>query len=425
MLFWHRKEFRMQTIDAASGLCRIPFADIKPAKEFDEFQFGFFNPRILDAENRENYGFSEEEIENLKNSIKSKGLMEHLHVNCTDNEYVLIDGHRRHEAIAQLLAENAKCYDRHTNQYVSAKDIYTDVVVTMHRGLSPTQCFSRAFESDSNKISFGENATIRFIDYCISFGMSEAKMLEMCGRSISWLRYATKLLQKVNIDPAIKKSLLDGRINASAANTIMDIENEEERKEIFEKALHRAEKDYEDKIKKQDLSITNAKRKLKKAEKQKQEAETYGDEGEINDADALIEKHASSLEERKRERTEITPRINGKNINEAIDDIDSIEIENNNEEPKTPTTKPQKLTMKSIRDSWSKDVAAAIARGHMTDEHEAITPILNNCFADMITAMFVEKISYQDFIYRWSTRFAEAGLPDNAGANVDTNDEVA
>jgi len=412
----------MQVIDAGTGLCRIPFNSIKPAKEFDEFEFGFFNPRILDSKNRENYGFSEEEIENLKKSIKSKGLMENLHVNNINGEYVLIDGHRRHEAIAQLIAENASCYDRHTDKYVPAKDIYSEIIVVIHHGLNASQCFSRAFESDSNKISFGENATIRFIDYCLAFNLAENKILEMCGKSISWLRYATKLLQKVNEDSNIKEALLDGRINASAANSIMDIENEEERNQVFETALEKAEKDCAEKIKKQDVAISNAKRKLKKAEKKKEEAENYGD---IEDADALIEKHTSSLEERKRERNEITPRINSKNLDEAIDDIDSSEIEIKSEE-ETPAIKSKqpKLTMKSIRDSWTKDIEAAIVRGHMTDEHESITPILNICFADMIKAMFEEKISYQDFVYRWSTRFAEAGLPDNAGANVDTNEEV-
>jgi len=34
------------------------------------------------------------------------------------------------------------------------------------------------------------------------------------------------------------------------------------------------------------------------------------------------------------------------------------------------------------------------------------------------------KISYQDFVYRWSTRFIEAGLPANAGEDVDANDEI-
>jgi hypothetical protein len=60
----------------------------------------------------------------------------------------------------------------------------------------------------------------------------------------------------------------------------------------------------------------------------------------------------------------------------------------------------------------------------MTDEHETIIPILNKCFADMVKAMFEEKISYQDFIYRWSNRFIEAGLSTNAGEDVDINGEI-
>ena len=415
----------MQVVDAETGFYRISFFDIKPAKDFDEFEFGFFNPRILDAKSRENYGFSQEQIEQLKDSIKSKGLMESLHVNNINGEYILIDGHRRHEAISQLLEENAICYDSHTNQHINAKDLYANILVRIHHGLNASQCFSRSFESDSNKISFGENATIRFVDYCVSFNMPENKVLEMCGKTISWLRYATKLLQKLNQDDEIKAALLDGRINASAANSLMDIADEEERQRVFETAIQKAKDDYEDKVNKQDNAIANTKRKLKKAVEKKQEVEEFGDIDDISDADALIEKHTSTLEERKRERNDITPRINSKNIEEAIDDIDAEPIiDSTEEEPAAPKKSKIKITMKSARDNWVKDIEESIARGHMTDEHEAIIPILNNCFADMIKAMFEEKISYQDFVYRWSTRFIEAGLPVNAGENVDANDEI-
>jgi hypothetical protein len=415
----------MQVVDAETGFYRVSFFDIKPAKDFDEFEFGFFNPRILDAKSRENYGFSQEQIEQLKDSIKSKGLMESLHVNNINGEYILIDGHRRHEAISQLLEENAICYDSHTNQHINAKDLYANILVRIHHGLNASQCFSRSFESDSNKISFGENATIRFVDYCVSFNMPENKVLEMCGKTISWLRYATKLLQKLNQDDEIKAALLDGRINASAANSLMDIADEEERQRVFETAIQKAKDDYEDKVNKQDNAIANTKRKLKKAVEKKQEVEEFGDIDDISDVDALIEKHTSTLEERKRERNDITPRINSKNIEEAIDDIDAEPIiDSTEEEPAAPKKSKIKITMKSARDNWVKDIEESIARGHMTDEHEAIIPILNNCFADMIKAMFDEKISYQDFIYRWSTRFTEAGLPVNAGEDIDTNDKI-
>jgi hypothetical protein len=249
----------------------------------------------------------------------------------------------------------------------------------------------------------------------------------MCGKTISWLRYATKLLQKVNQDPDIKEALLDGRINANAASSLMEITDEEERQRIFQIAIKKASCDYEEKLKKQDNAIFNTNRKLKKAEKVKEEAEECGDIDDITNADALIEKHTSTLEERKRERNDITPRVNSKNVEEAIDDIDAepiIENDSDEEEPTAPKKSKVKITMKSARDNWVKDIEASIARGHMTDEHETITPILNNCFADMIKAMFEEKISYQDFVYRWSTRFAEAGLPVNAGGDVDINDEI-
>ena len=225
--------------------------------------------------------------------------------------------------------------------------------------------------------------------------------------------------------------MLEGRINAAAANSLMDIEDEAERQRIFQTALQKAEQDFENKIKKQDQAIYNSKKKLKKAEKIKEEAEEYGDIDDVSTADDLISKHASALEERKRERSEITPRINNKNIDEAIGDVDADYITTGNDaeeepiKPDTPTKKKTpKLSMKSIRDTWVKSIDETIARGHMTDEHETVIPILNNCFADMIKAMFDEKIAYQDFIYRWATRFAEAGLSANAGGDIDINDEI-
>jgi hypothetical protein len=62
-----------------------------------------------------------------------------------------------------------------------------------------------------------------------------------------------------------------------------------------------------------------------------------------------------------------------------------------------------------------KEIESSINRGHMTEEQESIPPILNNCFIDMIKAMFDEKISYQDFIYRWTDKMIDAGLNLNAG----------
>ena len=237
------KEFAMKVVDAETNLYRVPFAEIKPAKEFDDMDFSFFNPRILDQKNKEIYGFSKEEMDSLKDSIRTKGLMETMNVNYNENQIGLIDGHRRHEAIRQLIEENTSCYDVHNNTWVSAKDLYKEVVVKMYHNLNSSECFSRAFHSDTNKVSFGENATIRFVDYCISFNMAEKKIVDMTGKSISWLRYITKLISKVNADKQIKQALLEGKINASTADSIMNIQDEEERNSVFETALNKAKED--------------------------------------------------------------------------------------------------------------------------------------------------------------------------------------
>ena len=42
------RKLHMKAVDVEAGLYRVSFADIKPAKDFDEFEFAFFNPRILD-----------------------------------------------------------------------------------------------------------------------------------------------------------------------------------------------------------------------------------------------------------------------------------------------------------------------------------------------------------------------------------------
>lgn len=411
------RKLHMKAVDVEAGLYRVSFADIKPAKDFDEFEFAFFNPRILDNSKKEMYGFSKEEIDSLKESIRSKGLMENLNINANNGECGLLDGHRRHEAISQLIKENAPCFDNHTNQWVPAKDLYNEVIVKVFNNLSPADCFSRAFDSDSNKVSFGENASIRFVDYCINFRMTEKKIVEMCGKTISWLRYISKLLSKVNKDSVIKDALLNGSINATAADSLMDIEEEQERHNVYKAALEKAEEDFEEKVKKTNLAIKNTSRKIEIAKKKKEEAEEFGDVDEITDADALLEKHANTLEAKKREKNEISPKINTKNIEQALDEV-GLDIESDEEsddESAPKATKKPKMSIKSIKDAWMKEIEASINRGHMTEEQESIPPILNNCFIDMIKAMFDEKISYQDFIYRWTDKMIDAGLDLNAG----------
>ena len=210
---------------------------------------------------------------------------------------------------------------------------------------------------------------------------------------------------------------MNGSINATAADSLMDIEEEQERHNVYKAALEKAEEDFEEKVKKTNLAIKNTSRKIEIAKKKKEEAEEFGDVDEITDADALLEKHANTLEAKKREKNEISPKINTKNIEQALDEV-GLDIESDEEsddESAPKATKKPKMSIKSIKDAWMKEIEASINRGHMTEEQESIPPILNNCFIDMIKAMFDEKISYQDFIYRWTDKMIDAGLDLNAG----------
>jgi len=238
----------------------------------------------------------------------------------------------------------------------------------------------------------------------------------MCGKTISWLRYISKLLSKVNKDPVIKDALLNGSINATAADSLMDIDEEQERHNVYKAALEKAEEDFEEKVKKTNLAIKNTNRKIEIAKKKKEEAEEFGDIGDITDADALLEKHSTTLEVKKREKNEISPKINTKNIEQALDEVGlDIESDEESDDESPKATKKPKMSIKSIKDAWMKEIESSINRGHMTEEQESIPPILNNCFIDMIKAMFDEKISYQDFIYRWTDKMIDAGLNLNAG----------
>jgi hypothetical protein len=70
----------------------------------DEESLRFFNPRFVEINpTAEVHGFGRVEMQTLCNSIKTKGLLNPLVGRIKDNKVSLIEGHRRWNAISNLI----------------------------------------------------------------------------------------------------------------------------------------------------------------------------------------------------------------------------------------------------------------------------------------------------------------------------------
>ena len=65
-------------------------------------------------------------------------------INRIDNKNYLLDGHRRREAISQLIKEDAVCFNEKAKSWVKASLLYSKMNVQFHENLHTADAFSKA-----------------------------------------------------------------------------------------------------------------------------------------------------------------------------------------------------------------------------------------------------------------------------------------
>jgi ParB family chromosome partitioning protein len=273
--------------------------EIDPSEE----NLRFLNPRGLQIAEDKVAGFSNQNMQQLKDSIRDHGLVNPIvaRIKDDDNLYV-IEGHRRLRAIKELISEKAPCFDINTGKNISAEILYVDVLVRIYdKSFTDEDCYKLSFNEDKTKVHFGPGAEIRFVQHCMMMGTDDAAVLEMLGNTVEWLRETKNLIRQLEEDEQIINAVCSDQINRTAAKSLAQIENWQERRDIFKEAMKEAELDCITKVQKMQKAVSTVKKSIDIAKSRKVVSEYLGDSQESEKYDDEIEEltqKASDLQER-------------------------------------------------------------------------------------------------------------------------------
>ena len=374
--------------------------------------FSYFNPRLLTT-NESDPKYKTQSIAELKDSIRMYGLQQPLMVNKSNGEYNLLDGHRRYEAISQLVKDDTLCFNECRKSWVKAKELYENVEVQVFENLTTTDSFAKVFCIDNNKKNFDEHVIVKFIDYCLKASVAKQNIARMCHKSVQYVEQIMSSIQKLSKDEYLRDQVFEGKIEVSVANDLLnDYPNEDDRKEMIDCAWELAEERTQRIIKKLDDSILTAVVKLNKAKRTKQDLVAQGKFEEIPDVDNAIDQHMQEVDERKTQRSRQTPTISKKDVTTAA--------QTTNKTPKsgasTSNAPKQKISSKQIT-AWHNAVKKCIDNNHLTKDGEYVPPLINMFLDDLMKTMMEndEDIDYAGFLQNWVPQFVDNGLDTNAG----------
>jgi hypothetical protein len=396
---------------------KIDFSSIVPSHDFDEMVFAYFNPRLLATAENDDTKYKSQSIAELKDSIRTHGLQQNLIVNKVENDYYLLDGHRRFEAIRQLMSENILCFHEERKSWVKANELFSQIEVTVHNNLSTQDAFSKVFCIDNNKITFEEHILIKFIDFCQKCSISKQTIAKIVHKQVPYVESVLSLLSKVKNDEHLQEELFAGKIEMSAALELLEnYENSDDRKEVMEKAWELAEERIQKTIKKLDDGILTAVVKFNKAKQAKQDLVSAGKFEEIPDVDDAISKHMDEMEERKDQRRKAsTSGITKTDLQSAKTAVNKKNGITETPEPVTEA-KPKSINKKFA--SWQNAVRQIINSGNCLKSGDYVPPLINMFLDNFLTTIQSDadaETEIDAFIEAWAPQFMENGLDTNAG----------
>lgn len=159
--------------------------------------------------------FEEESLEELAQSIKKHGLIQPITVRYVgEKRFELISGERRLRASKLAGLDEIPSYVREVND----EDIISYALVEniQREDLNPME------------IAMGYERLIEECDY------TQAEVAEKVGKNRSTV---TNMLRLLNLPPFIQAALRDGSISMGHARALINVEDEEVQKELFEKAI--------------------------------------------------------------------------------------------------------------------------------------------------------------------------------------------
>lgn len=323
----------------------------------------FKNPRLMLAGSKPK-GFSKEEMSEIRESIRTEGLENPMILRPIEVEgktiLQLISGERRTRCCQKLVKDDVDCYNPATGKYVKASDLYEYVDVRINR-LDDRAAWKSAFSSNDKAIDIGDGATIAMIREGRNAGWTDDDILEITGKSISWLRDTDVLC---GLDEETFSALTNEKINRSVALEFAKIEDVNERLEVLKSAIDFAAQRLEEIKKKLSKAAAKAEDKLELVEAQKAAAELEGDTNSQEKAKAKAAKLAARVSKKKKEAEDESTKVNSKDLQKARSSVSKSGTSQAGSDAKA-------LTRNKLQKSWYAPCIAHIKSAEESEDFDS------------------------------------------------------
>lgn len=368
-------------------------------------EFKFFNPRFLTANknNKFGVGFELDYMRSQVESLITSGLINPLIGRIVEidgeKKIQLVDGHRRKENIQFLINKDQKCFDVSTNKFTSAKDLYKTIPMIIYSDLSDYDAFSLAFGEEKTKIKFGAEAEIKFVIFCRKMNIPEEKIVNCLGKSKSWYLNVSNFIEKLEADDDTLSSLISGEINQSVAKKLADISDLEIRHQILSKSKDISKSKLKEKEDDIDKSIIKSMEKKEIILSKKVEAEFFENDDVVDASKEKIEFLEEEIDKKKKSKQSLNPKVNSKDFNEAIKDL-------NLKKEEFISSDPSKIDIKYLREEWInplKDLQFNNGRNESGDK------IVDNIYfidalIDLLDCVSNKSGDLETFLINWSDK---------------------
>lgn len=316
----------------------------EPGFNPSEKSLKFANPRYVRTTKGKpvGKGLAKEEMEELRNAIRTEGLENPLRLRFVDGKegsvLEVVNGERRKRNIDKLCKDNEDCYDPASEEIKKAGVLYDSIDCRINR-MDDRTAFKYSFSDGERAIDIGEAATVSFVRHLRRCGEDNESIVELTGKSITWVKETDELIA---LDNKTFEALNSEEINRKVALSLAEIANTKERlaklAQVKQSAIIRLEK-LQEKI---DEEVEKAEDQQEIARAEKREAEITG--GDTEAAEEVETEAKKKVTKKKKEQKKVSqrkPKATGKDLGE---------------DERTP------LTRSKIEKSWYEPLPAIIRK---------------------------------------------------------------
>lgn len=281
----------------------LPFVLVCPS----EIQFAH-RPEVLEELNslqfinpRRFQGFDSNSMSELRESIRQNGLLEPIVVRKIEKDgelvYQVVAGERRKRCIDDILEENTEVFDRRTNSFRPASEVYDRIYCHLVENCDDETALKLAFTENANSVPLSEADVIDLCDYLVNgCNFQRKKVSALLGKSEPWL--SQSLSFKSRLPEKAYECLRNGMIPRIVGTRLLGYEKDD-RLNLLQEAIN--------------IAIEKAEEAVKEAEKALEEVKSDLTTSELEAAEKALE----------------TARTRAKNVRVTESDLDDAADKHN------------------------------------------------------------------------------------------------